>query len=212
MKLYTLAAAALVASALSAQAATINPSTGLDLRADATQGSDVKVFSEKTDVTIGEDQVTVDFLVGTNINVGDSKIGLNNFAGGAVLAADTYNSFLLHFDPVNTSRVSNFSVDFGYKIVGLVLSNSGSQRLLNLSDATFGTAAFFDKDGSRRAENNDAFTLTSATSVNFNFYAGVGYTDNVRILTEVVPVPLPATLPLALIGLGGLAMMRRRTS
>lgn len=212
MKLYTLAAAALIASALSAQAATITSSAGLDLRPDATESNDVKVFSENGDVAVGAGQVTVDFLVGTNLNVGETKDGLNNFAGGALLAAGSYDSYLLHFDPLPSGSTASISVDFGVNIIGLILSNSGTQTLLNRTDATFGNAAFFDQDGSRRAENNDEFTLTSATSISFDFLAGAGYTDNVRILTEVAPVPLPATLPLLLAGFGGLGLARRRRS
>lgn len=210
MKLLTIAASVLLASAISTQAATITSSAGLDLRADATENAGAQAFAEKSDVAVGAGQVTVDFLVGTNLSVGDTEDGLNNFAGGAMLGAGSYDSYLLHFDPIVTSGVTNFTVDFGVNIVGLILSNSGTQTLLNRTDATFGNAAFFDQTGGRRAESNDSFTLSSATSVTFNFYAGAGYTDNVRILTEVAPVPLPASLPLLLAAFGGLGLARRR--
>jgi hypothetical protein len=213
MKLMMMAAGVLFATAMTTQAATFTPSAGLNLSLNQTQSNAIQAFSEKTGVTVGANQITVDFLVGTNLNVGNTKIGLNNVAANApALTAGTYDSYLLHFDRLTNGSVSNVTFDFGSNIVGLILSNSGSKQLLNLSDSIFGTASAFDLNGSRRAETNDSFTLTNATTLTVSLLAGANFTDNIRVITAaaVAPVPLPASLPLLLAGFGGLAAMRRR--
>lgn len=213
-KRLTLAVAALTASAICAQAATISPASGLDLTRNVTESNAVQVFSEAAGVTVGAGAVKVDYVVGSNLAIGATATGFDDLAGtGLSLAAGTYDSYLVHFDPLNGGSISASVVDFGSRIVALILTNSsvsGNIQLLKLSDATFGTAAIYDSHIGRRTESTDTFMLTNASTLSLNLLTNSSHVDNIRVLTEVAAVPLPATLPLLLAGFGGLMLSRRK--
>ena len=212
MKYLSLMAAALIAGASTTQAATFTPADGLDLTRNSTQDANVVAYSEQSDVTVAGGAITVDFLVGANLNVGDSSGGVSTFTSGQALGAGTYNSYLVHFDP-DGGGSADATFDFGETIVGLILSNAasnGGPQLLNLSDATFGAAGTtYDTHVGRRTESTDGFELLSATSLYVDLTTNSNHVDNIRVLT-VAAVPVPASLPLLLAGFGGLAMLRRR--
>ncbi len=210
MKYISMIGAAVMAATTSAQAATLASVDGADLSRNTTQGAAVQGYTEQSGVTVGAGDVTVDFLVGTNINVGDRSGGVSTFSSGPSLGAGTYNSYLLHYDPKGAAS-TDATFDFGETIVAIILSNSGSQRLLNLSDAVFGgVGTTYDSHIGRRTESSDGFELVSATSLYVDLTTNANHVDNIRVLTQVAAVPLPASLPLLLAGFGGMALMRRR--
>lgn len=223
--LLKIAAAGVVALASTpAFAATINggSAAGQDLYRGVTEGTDAVVYSEATGVTVdANSNVTVDFLVGTNLMQGVATSGINTFSSGQTLTAGTYDSHLIHFDPTSgmfapgsTTVAASGSWDFGATIVGIILSNGGSQSLLNDSDALFGTAARYDDHLGRRSEVRDSITLTSATELAFTFSTNTTHVDNIRVLTQaaVPAVPVPASGLLLIAGLGAMGAMRRKAS
>lgn len=127
-----IATAVIFSTTLAAGATTISPSAGLKLGKNHTESSEIQVFSERSDVSVGAGDVTVDYLVGSNLNVGDTVSGVNTFSSGFALAAGTYDSFLVHFDPdVERSAATQSdtkTVEFGQKIIGIILSNGGRLR------------------------------------------------------------------------------------
>ena len=131
MRLIGFAALAAVCLATATQASTIN------LSRNATQSSAAVVFEERSTVTVGANRVTVDYLLGSNLSVGDSFKGINTQNNGLSLTAGTYASSLVHFDPlVKGSTSGTFS--FAGDIVALILSNKGTSRLLNDFEYFFG--------------------------------------------------------------------------
>lgn len=204
-----ISAIALIASVASAQASTIL-AAGFDLSRNTTQDAGIQVFSEQTGVVVGADSVTLDYLVGGNLNISDNATGVSTFSSGSFLTAGTYDSFLVHFDPIGAGSVDNIAVDFGSTIVGIIVSNAGTSQLLNLSDVIFGTAATYDDHIGRRAEDNDSFSLTNASTLTFSLSANANHIDNIRVLTEVPAVPLPAGGLLLLSALAGTAALKRR--
>lgn len=210
MSKYLATAAVLACTAFSAQAATISAATGLDLGRGDTESNTLQVFSEAQGVVVAGGAVTVDYLVGANLSVGDTASGVSTFSSGQSLTAGTYNSFLVHFDPMSAGSISNIAIDFGETIVGIIVSNSGSSKLLNSTDGLFGTAAAYDDHLGRRTEDSDSFVFTNGTTLTFSLGTNATHIDNIRVLTEVAAVPLPASLPLLVAGFAGLGLIRRR--
>lgn len=211
MNKMTLAAAALIGSAVSAQAVTVSSAAGQDLTRNVTQANELQIFTEATGVTVGAGDVTVDYLVGTNLNAGDTASGVDLFASGQALTAGTYDSFLVHYDPTGRDALTA-TFDFGATIVAIILSNGSSQTLLEASDAIFGTAAAYDDSIGRRTESGDSFTLVNGTTLSFDLGTNANHVDNIRVLTQadVAPVPVPAAGLMLLTALGGAAALRRR--
>lgn len=210
MKFILSAVTAIALSSVAAGAATLNLDDG------QTEGVDALLVAEKTSVSVGADEVTVDYLLGSNLAVGGTVLGVNTFSSGFSLASGSYDSHLIHFDPLNNSgATTSGSFDFVGDIVALIVSNNGTSQLLNLSDAVFAAAGVtYENEVHRRSEgpdpNGDSFTLVDANTLTYNFKTTSRFIDNVRVITEVAPVPVPAALPLLLVGLGGLAMLKKR--
>lgn len=206
------ASAVAVLASVSAQAATV------DLTQGTTEAATAQLIAEQSGVTV--DDTTVDYVVGTNINVGDTVGGVNQFSSGVTLEAGTYDSYVIHFDPLTKSGSTTETFSFGGEIVALVVSNGAGRgnnadgitpQLLNDTDSVFGmTSSVYETSISRRSESSDTFTLVDAFTLTANFATNGHYIDNIRVITEVSPVPVPATLPLLLAGFGGLAALRRR--
>lgn len=188
----------------------------MNLNDGQTESANALLVEEKKSVSVGSNALTVDYLLGENLSVGDTVLGVNTFTSGHFLAAGTYDSHLIHFDPVGTAgATTNGSIDFSGDIIALIVSNKGASQLLNLSDLVFGADDItYENEVHRRSEgpdvNGDSFTLVDSDTLRYNFKTTSRYIDNVRVITEVAPVPVPAALPLLLAGLGGLALMKRR--
>lgn len=213
------AAALLTAGAV--QATTITSAAGADLYRGVTESDDAQVFSEQTSVDISTvtGGVEVDYLLGVNLMEGAYAWGRNDLAAGQseTLMTGVFDSYLVHFDPDISSgkfSISDVQIDFGTDIVALILSNSGTSKLLLDSDATFGTAARYETHKARRAENNDKLSVTGSVLTLETLTANALWIDNIRVLTvaesTLAPVPVPASLPLLLVGFGGLFAASRR--
>jgi len=216
MKTTLALAAVLGLSAVNAQAATV----GVDLSQGGFESATAIIHAEGTEVAVGAGDVTVDYAVGTNLSVGDTVSGVSQFSSGVDLAAGLYNSFLIHFDPLAASGSDIRTFDFDTNIVAIIVSNGAGQgntadgttdQLLNMSDLVFGVGDTYEQTISRRSENNDSFTLGAANSLTVDLRTSGNFIDNVRVITEVAAVPVPASLPLLLAGFGGLAALRKRS-
>lgn len=190
--------------AAGAQAATIDLT-----RTSSLQSASATLYAEQTNVAPRDGAVTVDYLVGTNLNVGDDFSGIDKQNGGQSLGAGMYDSFLIHFNPNGEGSTAG-SFTFAGDIVAIIVSNFGASTLLNDSDGIFGDldTYTYDTHKGRRTENHDDLTLVDAKTLSFTLSTGASHIDNIRVITAVVP--LPASFPLLLAGLGGFAALRRR--
>lgn len=227
-KILAIACAALVGTTSASFATT------LDFTRGATESVGAQVIAESQNVAVGSDEVIVDFLVG-DLTIGQQFRGLNWQEGGSFLGAGTYDSTLIHYDPLDSVDAfrKTGQVSFDTSIVAIILSNASrtesTRRLLNLSDATFGiTGATYLRSTGRRAEGKDLFTLVDDRTLAYDFHTLAQYIDNVRVITAarttrsftsgsssssggMAVTPVPASLPLLLAGVGGLVYMRRRS-
>ncbi|MEO9572546.1 MAG: VPLPA-CTERM sorting domain-containing protein [Tateyamaria sp.] len=218
--------AAVIATTSMTQAGTVSPTETLpaNLRLGVTQGSDARLFAEQSNVTVGQGDVEVDYLA-SSLVFGDVNFGVTDFVTGSgiELGAGTYDSFLIHFDPFNANSTSG-SFTFAHSIVAIILSNGSGNTdrfsplgLLNVSDRTFGgDSTTYESHLGRRAEGKasgrtgDTFVLESANEISFTLTTNKTHIDNIRVITQVAPVPLPAGGLLLIAGLGALAVQRRR--
>ena len=196
--------------AVSAGAVTISPAAGWDLTANATQSNELRVFSEKTNVTV-TGGVFVNYLA-SDIQ-GVETNGFTNTTGlsPVELAANTYHSFMVHFDPditAGSAGVTDIAIDFGFDIVALIFTNlDETAPLLASSDAIFGTATAYDDHTYRGFEANDSLTVNGSVLEIHRMAANSLYVDNIRVITHV---PVPASMPLMIAGFGAFVSARRR--
>jgi hypothetical protein len=193
----------------SAHAGLMNPTgdiNGLDLRWGHSESNQIQAFNEAQNTSISDGQVSVDFLLGDNLFIGDTIRGLNNSNSNLSLAAGNYNSHLFHFDTLGTSngRIFNTRLTFQEDIVAIILGG----KYLNLSDDIFGgTGTIYQSNNSRRLEAHDYLTLESAnTLVLDKLMIGKYWVDNARVITHAVPEP--GSIMLLSLGLLGLFCSR----
>lgn len=188
-------------------------STGVDLREDRRESADITAYDEAQSVGLTAGQLIADYVVGSNLSVGDTVAGNSSLGAneGAAIGAGRYASHLLQFDPDGSLGGRNATFTFSGNIVALIVSNSGTSQLLNASDAVFGVASNFYTSSARRVEGSESMTLLSANTLVLNGWAANDpYTDEIRVITEPAPVPLPASLPLLALGVAGVAALGRR--
>lgn len=213
------AAISLVATSATYALSVSTPETlsgSADLTRNMTESANVRLFAEQTNV-VYTGGITVDY-VAASIGDGVSTSGVSNFSSGTALSAGKYDSFLIHFDPIGGGS-AQASFTFGQKIVAIILSNgSGNQNpnpsdgLLNLSDGTFGVGITYDTHVGRRSENSDSFILSDGLqTISVDLTTNSNFIDNMRVVTEAAPIPLPATAWLLIAGLAGLGVAKRRS-
>lgn len=220
IKMITATCAVFATTASISFASTISPTTPLpsSLERNVVQSATATLYAEQTDVTVGAGDVTVDYLA-SSVSVGQQLNGIMNFRSGENLAAGKYDSFLIHFDPISAGSATG-TFTFENEISAIILSNGsfdGARALLNESDSVFGAASTtYEETLGRRAENpwigfgGDWVKLVNANTLQYSLTSNTWNIDNVRVLTEVSTVPLPAGGLLLLGGLVALALQRRR--
>lgn len=207
LTLIPVAACALVAGSASASIiATSGSATQIARPADAqlnvlTSSTVIYAWDEAQGVALDRD-VTVDAVAPGLYND-------NTDLGSFVIAAGTVvSSHYIHFDsPSSTSAAASGSVTFSDDIIGVIVRNGTGFRRLDLSDF-LGLGTLFtpnlDQRGLELGSNADTFGISlSARRIEFSLrIANPG--DFIRVLT--VPAPSAA----AMLGLAGLAALRRR--
>jgi len=194
---------------LSAKAALVNPTgniNGLDLHWGQTEAKHLQLYDEAQNVQISDNQVHVDYLLGTNLFEGDTLRGKSN-QQNIYLKEGSYNSHLLHFDTLGRSRgtESNLSITFKEDIIGIMLGT----KHLNLSDNTFGgLGTLYEKNRSRGLERHDFLTFESTRTILVDrLWVGRYWIDDARIITHAVPEPGS----MALFGLGIICLLGARS-
>ncbi|MEL6266749.1 MAG: VPLPA-CTERM sorting domain-containing protein [Pseudomonadota bacterium] len=219
MRMFLMTAAAMALAATTAQAAVISVSgavfdpdiTDNNLDAGGTENALPVVFDEAQNIEI--EPLTVDFIVGDNIAVGDTiDFEPPSFDVGdtRVLSAGTYDSHFVHFDPIGApspeAETQGAEIIFDGIIVAIIVSNVGPS-LLNASDSVLGTAASYSTVAGRQIDTTDVFTLKAPRVLRLDhLQAGVGI-DNIRVITADIPLPAAGWLMLGAIG--GFALLRR---
>lgn len=128
-------------------------------------------------------------------------------SSGAIpgVIAGTFNSHFLHLEDYSGAGPFNGSVTFDGPIIGVIFNN----LTLDATDATYGAGGTIYPTAYpfRGLGPQSSFTV-SGNTINFSlmWISPVADVMQIRVLTH----PVPAPGPLALVGLGGLAMARRR--
>lgn len=149
-----------------------------------------------------------------NVNTASTAVNIaanGFFSGGAysTFAGGLFDSHMIHFDASSGVAMVSGSVTFNSNIIAVIFD----EALLSASDSTFGaggTTYFNNANRSYSANTMSPGTWLniSGNTISFDLWAMQpgNYIAEVRVLTH--PVPTPGSL--ALMGLGGLAVARRR--
>lgn len=177
---------------LNAYATLINESGAinhLDLRWGKTESNSLQAFNEQQNLYISENAVKVDYLVGTNLFFGQTFNGVNKSKSGLYLGAGSYNSHLIHFDPLGTrtGQVKDQRFNFEESIVAIILGG----EYLNASDLIFGSATTrYENSFSRKMEKHDFLYLENPYTLLLDKVSvGRYWIDDVRVITHNVPEP-----------------------
>ncbi|MGH7243164.1 MAG: PEP-CTERM sorting domain-containing protein [Phycisphaerales bacterium] len=161
----------------------------------ALTGFNAYAWDEQQNITLAT--LAVDM---TN-NPGTSAFTIPGLLGG------TYDSHFIHFDGIPGVISAQGTVTFATKIVGVIYKN------VTLDNSDFTCGAFGTTYPTSYPLRGAVTTIPSFFSINnnvitFNLAAigSIGEVGQIRVITDAVPAP-GAT---ALLGLGGLAMARRR--
>ncbi|MEO0762354.1 MAG: hypothetical protein AAFZ09_11180 [Pseudomonadota bacterium] len=185
------------------------PAAGLDFNEGSLENSQAQVFDEREQAVAATPQL-VDFLVGDNLIAGQQVSGISSpsLSDTRTLAAGTYNSHIVHFDPVGAGSTGPFTIVFDAPIRAVITSAAGP-ALLQATDAIFGAAgATYETGIGRRLEDGDLFTLIDPVTLRVDSLStNSSNNDQLRIVTAV-PLPAGAALLVAARGMG--ALLRRR--
>ncbi len=181
---------------------------------DRTNNRRALLFTEQANTTLASDMNVEAYLPG--VYNGGSAVSRTLAAGRTV------SSYFLHADidddAATPTRMSG-SITFNDKILGVIFGNfNASNALVGAAGTSYETQAghgvdFVDPNGDSFRISNNRMRL------DFDFYVS-GITDQIRIITagnaplQVTenPIPEPVTPALLAMGLGSLAMRRRRTA
>jgi len=215
-----IAAAAALSFAGDASALTISGDVNMvfapaSVQQDArTNNNKALLFNESANVALASDMNVEAYLPG--VYDGGSPLGRTLAAGRTV------SSYFLHADvaeDANTPKHMSGSITFNDKILGVIFSGFGA------SDALVGAAGTaYETQGGHGVDFadpiGDSFRISNnRMRLDFDFYVS-GITDQIRIITAgnaplVItenPIPEPVTPALLAMGLGSLALRRRRTA
>ncbi|MBO6741154.1 MAG: hypothetical protein JJ916_14975 [Phycisphaerales bacterium] len=135
--------------------------------------------------------------------------GLADLSPGDAGPGQEIRSYFLHFDPESGSAVSiagGFQLSSDEEIIGLIFSDDR----MALADTVIGRPGVTYPTGFAGRgydANDDSWTISANRHVfQFTMRAGGQGLDQVRVITQVVPAPGA----LALTGMGGLVIARRR--
>lgn len=161
-------------------------------------------FDEKQGYTVGNHGIKLDFVVGTDLAVGDTvNVGMkgeHTLEPGTVL-----NSHMILSDQTGSDTLFyNGSIRFRSPVVGLILSKDKLQ-----DSAPLGLADVAYLHHGLDAGYPDKITLLDLFTVGFDFRT-LGKWDEVRVITAS-PVPEPAAIiAIAALGMVGSAVFLRR--
>lgn len=165
----------------------------------ALAGNNAFTWNEQSGVLLSN--LTVNILGSSGTYTGNTPY-LNSLSG-------TFDSHFIHFDNASGIAFVNGSVTFSTKIVAVIYQDA----LLNISDpilGSFGTVYPTNMPGRSYGPALGATSITLATNtLFFNIFANAAAfrLEELRVITEHA-VPAPGAL--ALVGMGGLVMARRR--
>lgn len=134
-------------------------------------------------------------------NPGNSSFTIPGLLGG------TFDSHFIHFEGIPGIIGVQGSVTFATNIVGVIFKNT----TLDLSDVTCGSPGTIYPTGYPFRGTNTVqpsfFSINAnVLTFNLNSLASIAEVAQIRVITQSVPAPGGA----ALLGLGGLALCRRR--
>lgn len=214
-----IAAAAALSFAGDASALTISGDVNMifppaSVEMDArTNNNKALLFKESSNVALASDMGVEAYLPGV--------YSAGTPAGRTLASGRTVNSYFLHADVTgdNTPRHMSGSITFDDKILGVIFGDfSASDALVGAAGTTYESAAGHGVDFNDPI--GDSFRISNnRMRLDFDFYVS-GRTDQIRIITagnaplSIVenPIPEPVTPALLAMGLGSLALRRRRTA
>ncbi len=201
-----LISACILGFTLSVQASPIIPGASENLRWGGKESANIQVIAEAQNKSINANTVLVDYLLNSNLFVGDRFTGVTHSKSGLYLNSGIYSSYLLHFDTPGVSKgsVKNQRFNFNGNIVAIILGG----EYLKKSDTLLGNSGtVYEQSISRRMEKHDLFTLESEQSLLINSMSiGKYWIDEARIITRNVSEPSSW----ALFGMGILGLLGAR--
>lgn len=185
-----------------------------DLSHGVSENADIQGFEEDINITLGAD-ISVDYDIsdaGNNLTGFSTNVG--GGGGSGTLVAGTYNSYLLHFDPVGAGGITEATFTFSDSIVAIVASIDFLQAtdvLFNSATTDFNSG---DNGNGRRSESSDLFSFVGNTVTLRMFSTNSSNVDHLRIITSNMStevVNAPVTLSFLLLGFAGLLSRRLKS-
>ncbi|WP_298919435.1 VPLPA-CTERM sorting domain-containing protein [uncultured Roseobacter sp.] len=145
----------------------------------------------------------------------DADAGIDAIAAGQLV-----NSHMIFLNTDGGARGEHFGVEWTFDgaILGVMSNSSGSLEfastsILGAAGTTYQTAPLgargLESNNGTGASPNDGYLVFAPNSIRVSMEV-TEPGDWIRVVTAVAPVPIPATMPLLLVGLGGLGFVARR--